>query len=163
RTGGAVRGLSCVRFLYGEGGHEPVVHVEDPGAAVGGRREGDLAEDATHRVRVGAAERAEVHDAARGHEAGAEPLRVLGVAGPPVAVLELLDRLSGAVFLLILHALDVSLESMSRTLVELSDRWDLQDLMTAYATCIDARDFDGLDAVFLPDARVSFEASGGPD
>lgn len=52
---------------------------------------------------------------------------------------------------------------MSRTLVELSDRWDLQDLMTAYATCIDARDFDGLDAVFLPDARVSFAASGGPD
>lgn len=35
--------------------------------------------------------------------------------------------------------------------------------MTAYATCIDARDFDGLDSVFTPDARVSFEASGGPD
>lgn len=52
---------------------------------------------------------------------------------------------------------------MSRTLVELSDRWDLQDLMTAYATCIDARDFDGLDRVFAPDARVSFAASGGPD
>lgn len=32
-----------------------------------------------------------------------------------------------------------------------------------YATCIDARDFDSLDSVFTPDARVSFEASGGPD
>ncbi|GLB63384.1 hypothetical protein NCCP2495_12620 [Dietzia sp. NCCP-2495] len=52
---------------------------------------------------------------------------------------------------------------MSRTLVELSDRWDLQDLMTRYATCIDSRDFDGLDRVFTPDARVSFVASGGPD
>ncbi|MGN0102395.1 nuclear transport factor 2 family protein [Dietzia sp. CH92] len=52
---------------------------------------------------------------------------------------------------------------MSRTLVELSDRWDLQDLMTRYATCIDARDFDGLDGVFTPDARVSFVASGGPE
>ena len=51
---------------------------------------------------------------------------------------------------------------MSRTLVELSDRWDLQDLVTRYATCIDARDFDGLDRVFTPDARVSYEASGGP-
>lgn len=35
--------------------------------------------------------------------------------------------------------------------------------MTEYATCIDARDFDGLDRVFTPDARVSFAASGGPD
>ncbi|AVZ41379.1 MULTISPECIES: nuclear transport factor 2 family protein [unclassified Dietzia] len=51
---------------------------------------------------------------------------------------------------------------MSRTLVELSDRWDLQDLVTRYATCIDARDFEGLDMVFTPDARVSYEASGGP-
>lgn len=51
---------------------------------------------------------------------------------------------------------------MSRTLVELSDRWDLQDLMTRYATCIDTRDFDSLDGVFTPDARASFEASGGP-
>ena len=51
---------------------------------------------------------------------------------------------------------------MTRTLVELSDRWDLQDLMTRYATCIDSRDFNGLDRVFTPDARVSFEASGGP-
>ena len=52
---------------------------------------------------------------------------------------------------------------MSRTLVELSDRWDLQDLVTRYATCIDARDFEGLDRVFTPDARVSYEASGGPE
>lgn len=52
---------------------------------------------------------------------------------------------------------------MSRTLVELSDRWDLQDLVTRYATCIDSRDFDGLDTVFTPDARVSYAASGGPE
>ncbi|WP_010539618.1 nuclear transport factor 2 family protein [Dietzia alimentaria] len=52
---------------------------------------------------------------------------------------------------------------MSRTLVELSDRWDLQDIMTRYATCIDSRDFDGLDRVFTPDAQLSFAASGGPD
>jgi len=51
---------------------------------------------------------------------------------------------------------------MTRTLLELSDRLDLQDLVTAYATCIDARDFDGLDAVFTPDAHVDFGASGGP-
>ena len=35
--------------------------------------------------------------------------------------------------------------------------------MTRYATCIDSRDFDGLDRVFTPDARVSFVASGGPE
>lgn len=52
---------------------------------------------------------------------------------------------------------------MSRTLVEMSDRWDLQDLMTRYATCIDSRDFEGLDRVFTPDARVSYAASGGPE
>ncbi len=51
---------------------------------------------------------------------------------------------------------------MTRTLVQLSDRWDLQDLMTRYATCVDSRDFDGMDAVFTPDAHVSFEAAGGP-
>lgn len=51
---------------------------------------------------------------------------------------------------------------MSRTLVELSDRMEIQDLVTRYATCIDARDFTGLDEVFTPDAHASYEASGGP-
>jgi len=51
---------------------------------------------------------------------------------------------------------------MTRTQAELSDRWELQDLVTRYATCIDSKDFAGLDQVFTPHAHVSFEASGGP-
>ena len=51
---------------------------------------------------------------------------------------------------------------MTRTLQELSDRLDLQDLMTRYATCIDRRDIAGLDEVFTADAHISFVASGGP-
>src|SRR5699024_5388484 len=116
-----------------------------------------------HGVRVGAAEGAEVHHAAGGHEALAETAGILGVAGAPVAVFELLDRHAGAGFHLVVHEGHVSVGSMSRTLVELSDRWDLQDLMTRYATCIDSRDFDGLDRVFTPDACVSYAASGGPE
>ena len=52
---------------------------------------------------------------------------------------------------------------MTRTLQELSDRLDLSDLMTRYATCVDARELAGLDEVFTPDARVSFAAAGGPE
>lgn len=51
---------------------------------------------------------------------------------------------------------------MTRTQAELTDRWDLQDLVIRYATCIDAKDVDGLDEVFTPNAHLSFEASGGP-
>ena len=44
----------------------------------------------------------------------------------------------------------------------LADRAEIQDLLVRYATAIDARaDWDGLDAVFLPDARLDYRSAGG--
>ena len=47
------------------------------------------------------------------------------------------------------------------TLEQLSDRFEIQDLVTRYAIAIDTEDWDLLDTVFLPDAWVDYESSGG--
>jgi hypothetical protein len=44
---------------------------------------------------------------------------------------------------------------------ELSDRIEIGDLLTRYTRSIDTRDWDGLDAVFTPDARIDYTATGG--
>jgi hypothetical protein len=44
---------------------------------------------------------------------------------------------------------------------ELSDRLEIQDLITAYSYAIDFHRFDDLDDVFTPDATVDFTATGG--
>jgi ketosteroid isomerase-like protein len=43
-----------------------------------------------------------------------------------------------------------------------ADRLAIQDLIARYAVIVDSRDFDALDAVFTPDARIDFTAFGGP-
>ncbi len=43
----------------------------------------------------------------------------------------------------------------------LSDHHDLHELVVAYATAIDTRDFDALDMVFTPDAMIDYRAMGG--
>jgi 3-phenylpropionate/cinnamic acid dioxygenase small subunit len=48
-----------------------------------------------------------------------------------------------------------------RTLQELSDRLDIDDLLTRYAVAIDSKNFDLLDEVFTPDARIDYTSSGG--
>lgn len=48
------------------------------------------------------------------------------------------------------------------TLHEISDRLELQDLIYAYATAIDTRDFAELNNVFSPDAHIDASAFGGP-
>ncbi|HEY8120249.1 MAG TPA: nuclear transport factor 2 family protein [Myxococcota bacterium] len=50
---------------------------------------------------------------------------------------------------------------MPRSLQELSDRLDIQDLQAAYSHAIDTRDFDALDRVFTPDAFIDYSAFGG--
>ncbi|MGY1815196.1 nuclear transport factor 2 family protein [Blastococcus sp. SYSU D00820] len=50
---------------------------------------------------------------------------------------------------------------MPMSLQEISDRLEIQDLMTRYSYAVDARDWDGLDAVFTPDARIDYSAFGG--
>ncbi|WP_409429641.1 nuclear transport factor 2 family protein [Mycobacterium sp. SMC-11] len=46
---------------------------------------------------------------------------------------------------------------------EISDRWEIQQLLVDYSTAIDTRNFDGLDAVFTPDAYIDYRALGGID
>jgi hypothetical protein len=48
-----------------------------------------------------------------------------------------------------------------KTLEELSDRLEIQDLITAYSYAIDFHRFDDLDAIFTPDALLDFTATGG--
>ncbi len=43
----------------------------------------------------------------------------------------------------------------------LADRWAIDDLLTRYTFAIDAHDWDGLDAVFTPDAHIDYTATGG--
>ncbi|GAA4682003.1 nuclear transport factor 2 family protein [Gordonia humi] len=46
-------------------------------------------------------------------------------------------------------------------LQEISDRFEIQQLMIDYSTAIDSRRFDDLDRVFTPDAHIDYRATGG--
>ena len=48
------------------------------------------------------------------------------------------------------------------TLQQLSDRAEIQDLMTRYAYAIDDRNWHGLDQIFTPDAIIDYSDVGGP-
>ena len=48
------------------------------------------------------------------------------------------------------------------TLQQLSDRFEIHDLLAAYSHAIDTRDWDALDNVFTPDASIDYTAFGGP-
>lgn len=50
---------------------------------------------------------------------------------------------------------------MTKSLQELSDRLEIQDLQAAYSHAIDTRDFDALDRVFTRDAFIDYTAFGG--
>ena len=43
----------------------------------------------------------------------------------------------------------------------LSDRLDIDDLLTRYTRAIDTGEWDRLDEVFTPDARIDYTATGG--
>jgi hypothetical protein len=49
-----------------------------------------------------------------------------------------------------------------RTLEELSDRLEIQDLLVNYSHAIDFQRWDDLDAVFTPDAFIDYTVFGGP-
>lgn len=50
---------------------------------------------------------------------------------------------------------------MTMTIQELSDRFEIQDLLVTYSDAIDRRDWDALDHVFTPDAVIDYTAVGG--
>lgn len=47
-------------------------------------------------------------------------------------------------------------------LQELSDRYEITGLMTAYTRAVDTGSWDDLDAVFTDDAVLDYESTGGP-
>jgi SnoaL-like protein len=49
------------------------------------------------------------------------------------------------------------------SLEEISDRFEIQQLLIDYSTAIDKRRFDDLDQVFTPDAYIDYRAMGGID
>lgn len=48
-----------------------------------------------------------------------------------------------------------------KSLQELSDRIEIQDLITDYSYAVDTHSWDDLDAIFTPDASLDFTATGG--
>jgi len=46
--------------------------------------------------------------------------------------------------------------------MSVEDRLAIQDLIARYAVVVDSGDFDALDDLFSPDARIDFTAFGGP-
>lgn len=50
---------------------------------------------------------------------------------------------------------------MTMSVQELSDRFEIQDLLVTYADAIDRRDWDALDDVFTADAVIDYTAVGG--
>ncbi len=46
-------------------------------------------------------------------------------------------------------------------LPEISDRMEIADVVTRYTRAIDTGDWDRLDTVFTPDARIDYTESGG--
>jgi hypothetical protein len=49
------------------------------------------------------------------------------------------------------------------SLEEISDRFEIQQLLIDYSTAIDKRRFDDLDLVFTPDAYIDYREMGGID
>ncbi len=45
--------------------------------------------------------------------------------------------------------------------IDVADRLDLDDVLTRYATAIDALDWELLDTVFVPDAHLDYRSAGG--
>lgn len=50
---------------------------------------------------------------------------------------------------------------MPLSLQQISDRIEIQDLLTRYTVAIDTKDWSLLDTCFLPDAAVDYTATGG--
>jgi hypothetical protein len=51
---------------------------------------------------------------------------------------------------------------MPITLQEISDRFEITDLLTDYCSAIDTKDIDALDHIFTHDASIDYSKAGGP-
>lgn len=50
---------------------------------------------------------------------------------------------------------------MTMNLQQISDRLEIEDLLARYSFAIDERDWDALDTIFTPDARIDYSETGG--
>jgi hypothetical protein len=50
---------------------------------------------------------------------------------------------------------------MTMSMQEISDRFEIQDLLVRYCYAIDTQDWDALDNVFTPDAFIDYSVFGG--
>ncbi len=46
---------------------------------------------------------------------------------------------------------------------EISDRFEIMDLMVDYCTAIDSKNVEALDSIFTRDARIDYSKAGGPN
>lgn len=51
---------------------------------------------------------------------------------------------------------------MTMTLQEISDRFEIMDILTDYCSAIDSKNIEELDRVFTHDARIDYSKAGGP-
>ncbi len=51
---------------------------------------------------------------------------------------------------------------MTLSLQEISDRFEIQDMLYAYSDIIDSQDFDKLRDIFVEDAHIDYSVFGGP-
>jgi len=51
---------------------------------------------------------------------------------------------------------------MTKTLQEISDRFEVMDLLTDYSEAIDEKNIDALDPIFTEDALIDYSKAGGP-
>lgn len=52
--------------------------------------------------------------------------------------------------------------SMAMTLQEISDRFEITDLLTDYCSAIDTKNIDAFDRIFTQDACIDYSKAGGP-
>lgn len=50
---------------------------------------------------------------------------------------------------------------MTFSLQQLSDRYELTELLSRYATCVDYKNYEELATLFTPDATLDYSAAGG--
>lgn len=50
---------------------------------------------------------------------------------------------------------------MTMTIQEISDRFEIMDLLTDYCSAIDSKDIDAFDLIFTDDARIDYSKAGG--
>lgn len=51
---------------------------------------------------------------------------------------------------------------MSMTLQEISDRFEITDLLTDYCSAVDTKNIDAFDLIFTQDACIDYSKAGGP-